>query len=135
MSLLSPWVRWAGFLSGVSVDGRGLVGLGWPAILWGSLLRLQLLLPALQKWQLGFELWILFIICSNLTCVQSYLVPYHFFIFCCSRRLLFRCKHCRKGSLVSAFLNIPWEHFSTTQKLVWNCNRMSVWLTSENWSY
>ena len=30
-----------------------------------------------------------------------FLVPYGFFVFCCWRRLLSRCRHCSKGSQVS----------------------------------
>ena len=39
---------------------------------------------------------LLLIICPNIAaCVQLFLVPYSFFVFCCSRRRLSRCKHCR----------------------------------------
>ena len=34
----------------------------------------------------------------NGTCTQLFLVPVSFFVFCCSRRRLSRCKHCSKGS-------------------------------------
>ena len=33
-------------------------------------------------------------ICPNCSCTQLFLVPYSFFVFCCSRRCLSRCKHC-----------------------------------------
>ena len=42
------------------------------------------LLPALQKWQLGFwSFCILLIICGNSIDRQLFLVLYSFFIFCC----------------------------------------------------
>ena len=65
-----------------------------------------LLLQALQKWQLG--LWsfciLLFIIFPNCASTQLFLVPYSFFVFCCWRRPLPRCKHCNKGSQVPTCL-------------------------------
>ena len=55
-----------------------------------------LLLEAFQKWQLGFlvSMYLLSRIYSNSTCMQLFLVPYSFFIFCCSRRGVSRCKNC-----------------------------------------
>ena len=43
-----------------------------------------LLLPAPQKWQLGFWSFgiLLSIRCPNCTCTQLFLVPYYFFVFC-----------------------------------------------------
>ena len=54
------------------------------------------LLLALRKWQLSFFVFCIFlsIICPKYTCTQLFLVPYSFFVFCCSRRCLSRCKHC-----------------------------------------
>ena len=54
---------------------------------------------ALQKWQLGFWSLCIFlsIICPNCTYMQLFVVPYSFFVFCCSRRCLSRCKHGSKG--------------------------------------
>ena len=43
---------------------------------------------------------LLSIICPNCTCMQLFLVPYSFFVFCCLRRRLSRCKNCSKGSQV-----------------------------------
>ena len=60
-----------------------------------------LLPPALQKWQLeGVFLVFLSIICPNCACTQLFLVPYSFFVFCCSKRRLSRCRHCSKVSQV-----------------------------------
>ena len=36
-------------------------------------------------------------ICPNYTWMQLFLVPYSFFVFCCWRRGVSRCKHCSKG--------------------------------------
>ena len=33
-------------------------------------------------------------ICSNCSCTQLFLVPNSFFVFCCWRRSMSRCKHC-----------------------------------------
>ena len=47
------------------------------------------------------------IICPN--CVayaELFLVPYSFFVFCFLKKLLVRCKHCSKGSQVSACLSV-----------------------------
>ena len=44
--------------------------------------------------------------------VHSYfLVPYSFFIFCCPRKHLSRCKHCSQGSQVPAFFSDTWLIF------------------------
>ena len=54
-----------------------------------------LLLLALQKWHLGFFIcmYLLSIICPSCACRQLVLVPYSIFVFCCSRKSVFRCKH------------------------------------------
>ena len=70
-----------------------------------------ILLPAPQKWQLGFWslcIW-LFMIRPNCACTQLFLVPYSFFVFCCWRRRLSRCKHYSKGSQVPACLTQIYE--------------------------
>ena len=54
-------------------------------------------------WVLVF-LYLLSRICPNCACTQLFLVPYSFFVFCCSRRCLSRCKHSRRGSQVPACL-------------------------------
>ena len=104
----------AGALNGVRVGtdpGSGLRGGlgGRPHPLGGAVCRVHAQYPALlptpQKWQLGFwSFCILFIICPNGACTQLFLVPYRFFVFCCSRRRLSRWKHCSKGSQVPACL-------------------------------
>ena len=74
----------------------------------------QFLLLALQKWQLGFFclLYLLSRICPTWSCTQLFLVPYSFFVFCCWRRGVSRCKHSSKGSQVTTCL-IPPERFYT----------------------
>ena len=55
-----------------------------------------------SSWVLFFWYFciLLSIICPNCICMQLFLVSYSFFVFCCSRRHLSRCKHCSKGSQV-----------------------------------
>ena len=43
---------------------------------------------------LGLFCVLLSIIFPSCTCMQLFLVPYSFFVFCCSKRDLSRCKHC-----------------------------------------
>ena len=91
-----PWVRLEGWLRCFAHSFGGVEYRGMHSTL--------LLLPALQIQQLGFvSLCILLsIICPNCACTQLFLVPYNFFVFCCSRRHLSRCKHCSKRSQVPA---------------------------------
>ena len=63
-----------------------------------------------NHWTIGeFPVWaFLYLIvynCPGCTLVQLFLVPYSFFVFCCSKRRLSRCKHCSKGSQDPACLN------------------------------
>ena len=62
--------------------------------------------PSTSEVAVGF--WpfciLLFIIFPNCACMQLSLVPYSFFIFCCSRRCLPRCKHSSKGSQIPVCL-------------------------------
>ena len=51
----------------------------------------------------GFFYILLPIVCSIFSCTQLFLVPYSFFVFCCSRRGLSRCKH--------------WSHYSKGSQL------------------
>ena len=44
------------------------------------------------------------VICPNCACTQLFLVPHSFFVLCCSRRNLSRCKHCSKGFQVPGCL-------------------------------
>ena len=43
-----------------------------------------------------FDLWSR--ICPNCTWIKLFLVPYSFFVFCCSRGGVSRCKHCRTAA-------------------------------------
>ena len=84
----------------------GLRGLSTPLVVLSAGEHcILVLLPALQKQQLGFCFFCIFlsVICPNFTC--SCFVFYSFFVFCCSRRHLSRCKHCCKKSQVPASLN------------------------------
>ena len=60
-------------------------------------------------WAFWFVCILLSVICSNCASTQLLLVPYSFTVFCCSRRCVFRCKHCSKGSQVPTCLmsNFP----------------------------
>ena len=60
-----------------------------------------LLLPTLRKWQLGFSYLVVHDL-PQLACMQLFLVPYSFFVFCCWRRRASRYKQCCKGSWVPA---------------------------------
>ena len=40
------------------------------------------------------SLYLLSRICTNCTCMQLFLIPYSFFVFCCARRDVSRCKQC-----------------------------------------
>ena len=64
------------------------------------------LLLALQKWQLGFLVF-LYLFVHDLPQLHMHtviLVPYSFFVFCCLQKGLSRCEHCSKGSGVPACL-------------------------------
>ena len=77
------------------------------------------LLPPLQKWQLGFWSFciLLSIICPNCACMQLFLVPHSFFVFCCLRRCLSRCKHCSKVSQVPGPSLSQNLHIEPTERL------------------
>ena len=81
-----------------------------PSLWWcceqGSCLVSCFCSPHLRSWQ-PFRIS-LFIICPNCACRQ-FLVPYSFFVFCCWRRDLSRCKHSSKGSQVPACLTVAFE--------------------------
>ena len=51
---------------------------------------------------------LLCIICPNCACLQLVLVRYSFFLFCCQRRHLSRCRYYSKGSQVPACLRRRW---------------------------
>ena len=66
----------------------------WVVLRAGGIHSTLLLFLALQKWWLGFVFFILLSrICPICACMQLFLVPYNFFVFCCSRRRLSRRKH------------------------------------------
>ena len=61
---------------------------------------------------------LLSIICPNFACTQLFLVPHSFFVFCCLRRHLSRCKHCSKGPQVPACPSMvpsPWGSWVGSQ--------------------
>ena len=51
------------------------------------------------------------IICTNCTYMQLFLVPYDFFVFCCWKSHLPRCKRCSKGFQVPACLMMTQKVF------------------------
>ena len=131
---LEGWLRWfAHRFGGVVCRGHAQYS--------DFVLDALLLLPALQKWQMGFWSFciLLSIICPNCACIHLILVPYSFFEFCCSRRRLSSCKHCSKGSQFPACLtlfllkSLPpllcLEHPSfRLNSCVTVCNKFSVFL-------
>ena len=66
--------------------------------------------PDTSKVAAGFLVWVfffffffLYLVVQNLpncSCIQLFLVPYSFFLFCCLRKCLSRCRHCCKRSYV-----------------------------------
>ena len=102
------WVSW--FLFGVRVRaGQGVRLEEWPrwfahplvVVCARGVSSTLFLLLAFCKWQLGvWSFCILSIICPNCTCMQLFFSPYSFFVFCCWRRGVSRCKHCSQGSQV-----------------------------------
>ena len=96
---LEGWLRWFAYPSdGVECKGH----MQYPAFAPNT----HFFLPALQKWQLDFGALCIFlsIICSSCTCTQLFLVPYSFFVFCCSKRHLSRYQHSSKGPRIPACL-------------------------------
>ena len=77
------------------------------------------LLLALQNWWLGFQSLCILLsrICPNCTFTQLFLVPYRFFVFCCWRRHLSRCKPCSRGSQVPACLTGTTKPAPTSRSL------------------
>ena len=68
-------------------------------------------------------------------CMQSGLVPCGFFVLCCSRRGLLRCKYCNKGSQIPACLtkmmeeccSVYWENVCNTDYNLgcWICHSIN----------
>lgn len=84
------WLRWSAHPFGGGCAGAWAV----PCFCSNTLL----LLPAPQKWQLGFfGLYLVYNLPQLRTCAQLSSVPSRFFVFCCSRRHLSRHKHCSTG--------------------------------------
>ena len=54
--------------------------------------------------EMAVGLWCFYVLLFEIAfaCVQLYLVPYGFFVVCCSKKCLFRCKRSHKGSRVPA---------------------------------
>ena len=88
----------------------------------GGMCSTPLLLQAFQKWQLGFlvSLYLLSRICPNCPYMQLILVPYSFFVFCCWRRGVSRCRHCStaaKGPRSQPVSNLStWLNLSQIQR-------------------
>ena len=85
---------------------RGGLG-GLPTPLW-SCVQGACAGPCFCSWLLISGSWVflvfLSIICPNCACTQLFLVPYSFFVSCCLRRGVSRCKPCSRGSQVPVFL-------------------------------
>ena len=81
---LEGWLRW--FVHPLLVWNAGGTG------------RTLLLLPGLQKWQLGFFCLDLYLIVGNLPQLYTHTVIFSPFISCCLRTPLSRCKHCSTGT-------------------------------------
>ena len=65
------------------------------------------MLPAFQKWHLHslVFLYLLSRICPSCAWTQQCFTPDSFFVFCCARKGVSRCKHCSKGSQVPDHLS------------------------------
>ena len=105
----------SGFLYGVRTGEcpgvRAEGWLRWSAHPFGNVCKEHAQYPAFalgsSEVGVGFlwSLCILSVIRSNRSCTQLFLVLYNFFVFCCSRRHVFRRKHRSKGSQVPACLS------------------------------
>ena len=138
MPLLAPWGRVSWFLKWGVGSGRSMgqveAWLRWSAHpLGGAVCSDHARSPAfaLDTSEVAVGFWsfciFLFIICPNCPCMKLFLVPCSFFVFCCWRRGLSRCKHCSKGSQVPACLKISfsssrltWETFVLSTRLLSN---------------
>ena len=60
--------------------------------------------PGSSEMAVGLWCFCILLFVIAFPCVQLCLVPYNFFVFCCSRRCLSRCKHSYKGPWVPASL-------------------------------
>ena len=67
--------------------------------------------------------------CPNCTCTQLFLAPYYFFVFCCSRRCLSRCRRCSKGS------QVPGPSLSQAEHLTWLEAIIMEDITAPSWPY
>ena len=88
--------------AGPGVGQRGgLGGLRTPYVVLcaGGMRGTLLVLLTPQKWQLGFLVF-LYLVAHNLPQLHMHAVIFSFFVFCCSRRRLSRCKHCSQGAWV-----------------------------------
>uniref|UniRef100_A0AC11EQ66 RNA polymerase II, I and III subunit E n=1 Tax=Ovis aries TaxID=9940 RepID=A0AC11EQ66_SHEEP len=93
------WARVQG--SCQSDDSGGLPTL-WVVLCAGIRPGTQLLLRHLRSG--GFDFLLLSIICSSWAIARLFLVPHGFWVFCCWRRCLSKCRRCRKGSQLPACL-------------------------------
>lgn len=97
--------RQAGLLNG-GKSRSGLVGLPAPLVVFCAGIMHSTLLLLLAGSHLKGGSWVLafsYLIVYNLPqlLMHIFLAPQSFFVFCCSRRRLSRCKYCSKGSQVS----------------------------------
>lgn len=59
--------------------------------------------------------------CPHYTYLQLFLVLYSFFVCCCPRRYLSRCKHSGKGSQIPAYLKTNHANTLILDFQPWNC--------------
>ena len=94
------WVRLEGWLDDLPIP--------WWCYVWGSWVVPWFCSQHLRSgsWFVAF-LYLIVHNCPNCSCLQWFLAPYRFFVFCCSRRHLPWCKwkHSHRGSQVPAYLN------------------------------
>ena len=81
--------------------------------------------PSSSEVAVGFFLFVclvfLYLVVQDLPqlCVHTVIFsPYGFFVFCCSRRLLSRCKHCSEGSQVSGPSLSHFDYFCQNVQLI-----------------
>lgn len=86
------------------------------------------IVPGFCSWLFRSGNWVfwsfcfLSVTCPNCARTQLFLVPYSFFVCCCPRRCLCRCKHCSKGSWsqVPACLSVNRFNFLLEHQAGWD---------------
>ena len=111
--LLTYWGGWAGSLCRVTLgvdQAGGMARVVCPPLCWYCVQGVCIVPCYCYKllrggiWVFGLFCILLSIICPNCACTQLFLVPSSFFVFCCWRRCLSKCKHCSKWPQVQSCL-------------------------------